>query len=133
MHAGEAFSDIRDEKGPVRGFLHDGSKPGADCLILTHGAGVNCQSPLLLASAEAFCAAGLTCFAAIFRFVRRGRTGHRPAEARNGMDRAVVHGRLQRVKTEYSEDEPLLIRTSRPCFSNGSGVRRARSWYSPAR
>ena len=31
----------------------------ADCLVLTHGAGANCQTPLLGALAETFCAAGV--------------------------------------------------------------------------
>lgn len=45
---------------PVRGFLHEpaGSSPSA-ALVLTHGAGANCEAPLLVALAEAFSAAGL--------------------------------------------------------------------------
>jgi predicted alpha/beta-hydrolase family hydrolase len=43
---------------PVRGFLHQPSK-STDCLILTHGAGSNCNAPLLVALAEAFCASGI--------------------------------------------------------------------------
>lgn len=45
--------------GNVRGFLHrpDGEADGG--LVLTHGAGGNCQAPLLVAAATAFCAAGL--------------------------------------------------------------------------
>jgi len=44
----------------VRGFLHRARSVGADGLVLTHGAGANCQTPLLRALAEAFCAAGVT-------------------------------------------------------------------------
>jgi predicted alpha/beta-hydrolase family hydrolase len=44
---------------PVSGFLHPPTGPSADSLILTHGAGANCNSPLLLALAGAFCASGL--------------------------------------------------------------------------
>ncbi len=50
---------------PVRGFLHQPAnsdsdlKTGKDCLILTHGAGTNCNAPLLVALAEAFAASGL--------------------------------------------------------------------------
>ena len=46
-----------DERG-VRGFLHDAT--GEDGLVLTHGAGANCRSPLLVALADAFCEAGLS-------------------------------------------------------------------------
>jgi hypothetical protein len=45
---------------PVRGFLHTPANPGGDCLVLTHGAGVNCNSPLLVALATAFCDSGWT-------------------------------------------------------------------------
>jgi predicted alpha/beta-hydrolase family hydrolase len=44
----------------VRGFLHTPAEVGSDGLVLTHGAGQNCESPLLLAVATAFCEAGLT-------------------------------------------------------------------------
>lgn len=52
-----AFSDDRDV--PMRGFLHTTSCASEDCLILTHGAGGNCQSPLLVMLAETFAAAGV--------------------------------------------------------------------------
>jgi uncharacterized protein len=42
----------------VRGLLHHPSHPNGDGLVLTHGAGSNCQSPLLIALAEAFAGAG---------------------------------------------------------------------------
>jgi uncharacterized protein len=43
---------------PVRGFLHRPQGSAADCLVLTHGAGANCRSPLLTSLAEAFSEAG---------------------------------------------------------------------------
>jgi uncharacterized protein len=55
----EAFSDLSNKDAPVRGYLHP-STPGANCLILTHGAGANCDSELLKMLADAFCSAGLT-------------------------------------------------------------------------
>ena len=45
---------------PVRGFLHCPENPNGDGLVLTHGAGSNCNSPLLIAVAEKFAEAGLT-------------------------------------------------------------------------
>ena len=53
----EEFSDTTD--GPVRGYLHRPDGGAGDGLVLTHGAGANARSPLLIAVAEAFCAAGL--------------------------------------------------------------------------
>jgi predicted alpha/beta-hydrolase family hydrolase len=44
----------------VRGFLHAPENPSGNALVLTHGAGADCQSPLLVALADAFCAAGMT-------------------------------------------------------------------------
>lgn len=43
---------------PVRGFMHRPAAPSGDALVLTHGAGSNCQAPLLVAVAEAFAEAG---------------------------------------------------------------------------
>ena len=45
---------------PVRGFLHHPVTPSGDWLVLTHGAGSNCQSPLLTALAGAFAASGVS-------------------------------------------------------------------------
>lgn len=42
----------------VRGFLHLSGKPNGLGLVLTHGAGANCQAPLLVALANAFAGAG---------------------------------------------------------------------------
>lgn len=58
MNNGREFVDMTKE-APVRGFLHEAATPG-DVLILAHGAGADCNAPLLVALAEAFCAAGVT-------------------------------------------------------------------------
>src|SRR5580700_1932845 len=42
----------------VRGLLHRPANPNGDGVVLTHGAGSNCQSPLLVALAETFAEAG---------------------------------------------------------------------------
>jgi predicted alpha/beta-hydrolase family hydrolase len=44
----------------VRGFLHRAHASGAAGLVLTHGAGANCQAPLLHSIAETFCSSGVT-------------------------------------------------------------------------
>jgi predicted alpha/beta-hydrolase family hydrolase len=44
----------------VRGFLHVPESPSGDALVLTHGAGADCQSLLLVALATAFAVSGLT-------------------------------------------------------------------------
>jgi hypothetical protein len=54
------FWDAPQNEVPVRGFLHCPTNSAEDSLVLTHGAGANCDSPLLVALADAFCASGLT-------------------------------------------------------------------------
>lgn len=54
------FLDAPPNAVPVRGYLHSPADSTGDCLILTHGAGSNCDAFLLVALADAFCAAGLT-------------------------------------------------------------------------
>jgi uncharacterized protein len=45
---------------PLRGFLHRPAQSNGKALVITHGAGANCQAPLLVALAEAFTGAGFT-------------------------------------------------------------------------
>jgi len=56
----EEFADDSNADAPVKGFLHRPASPGTDGMILTHGAGANCQTLLLTTLANAFCATGLT-------------------------------------------------------------------------
>ena len=58
MSNSREFSEAPPNEVPVRGFLHTPTGPGADCLVLTHGAGANCNSPLLVALADAFSSSG---------------------------------------------------------------------------
>ena len=53
---------FHDEAGQasVRGLLHAPATATGDGLVLTHGAGANCEAPLLAALAEAFCDAGMS-------------------------------------------------------------------------
>jgi predicted alpha/beta-hydrolase family hydrolase len=44
----------------VRGFLHQPVNSNSDAIILTHGAGANCHSKLLIAIAAAFADSGFT-------------------------------------------------------------------------
>lgn len=59
MEKGQELVEISAGKISVRGYLHIPTVPGADGLILTHGAGSNCNSPLLVSLAEKFCTSGL--------------------------------------------------------------------------
>lgn len=58
MLKSEAYSDQSNKDAPVRGYLHPSTDAGANCLILTHGAGSNCESALLTVLADAFSSEG---------------------------------------------------------------------------
>lgn len=49
-----------DAEPAVRGFLHEPAQPNGDAFLLTHGAGANCHSKLLIAMSNALAAAGFT-------------------------------------------------------------------------
>lgn len=53
----QAFTDVSADPF-VRGFFHRPVRPNGDGLVVTHGAGSNCQAPLLVALAETFATAG---------------------------------------------------------------------------
>jgi uncharacterized protein len=84
---------IAFSEGPVAGFLHrpDGTTVGG--LVLTHGAGGNCGSPLLIAVAEAFAALRVAVLRYDLPFRQKRRSGPPfPAQAaadREGLRLAV--------------------------------------------
>lgn len=54
------FEDTPSGEVPVRGYLHAAANSPNSALVLTHGAGANCQSPLLVAIANVFSASVIT-------------------------------------------------------------------------
>jgi len=88
----EPFADLSAEPA-VRGFLHLPAHENGDALVLTHGAGANCQSKLLVAIADAFAEAGFTVLRCDLPF-RQARPHGPPFPAyaerdREGLRRAV--------------------------------------------
>ena len=55
----ESFHQHLEGKPAVRGYLHAAERPSRG-LVLTHGAGSNCNSPLLTALADSLCKKGIT-------------------------------------------------------------------------
>src|SRR5258708_36207436 len=93
MQRAAIFSD--DSLAPsVRGFLNSSANPNGDALILTHGAGSNCNAPLLVALAESFAVHGFTVLRCNLPFRQERRTGPPfPGNAerdRAGLRNAVV-------------------------------------------
>jgi predicted alpha/beta-hydrolase family hydrolase len=88
----EPFED--DSVGPaVRGFLHRPAGPPGRGLGLTHGAGSDCEAPVLLAVATAFARRGFTVLRCDLPF-RQARASGPPwpataARDRDGLRRAV--------------------------------------------
>ena len=87
------FVDLASDP-PVRGFFDEPSQPTGGTIVLTHGAGANCQSILLVEMSNAFAASGF----AVLRFDLPFRTErpHGPpspgsaARDRDGLRRAVA-------------------------------------------
>ncbi len=82
------------ERPGVRGFLHRPEGAGEQGLVLTHGAGGNCNSPLLIAAADAFSGHGLCVLRCDLPFRQRRPSGPpSPATAaadRDGLRAAVA-------------------------------------------
>jgi hypothetical protein len=74
------------DTGGVRGFLHRPDAPTGQGLVLTHGAGGDCRSPLLTAVAGAFARAGVLVLRCDLAFRQRRPTGP-PSPAGAAADR----------------------------------------------
>jgi len=78
----------------IRGYLHEPAQPNGSAIVLTHGAGANCQSTLLIAVSDAFADAGFTVLRFDLPFRNERRFGPpRPGDAardRDGLRRAVT-------------------------------------------
>jgi uncharacterized protein len=93
MNAFEIFSEQLPDP-PIRGFLHRPASGSGNGLILTHGAGGNAQSGILVMLAEAFAGAGFTVLRCDLPFRQKRRYGPpRPGDAardRVGLKNAVI-------------------------------------------
>jgi uncharacterized protein len=122
----EPFADTSLDP-QVRGFVHRPTAAAGDGLVLTHGAGSNCQAPLLVALAEAFAGAGVTVLRCDLPYRQSRPYGPpRPGDAtrdREGLKHAVaalrklVPGRMflgghsygGRQSTMLCADEPGIV------------------------
>ena len=96
----ETFTDLGADP-PVRGFLHRPGKPSGEGLVLTHGAGSNCQSPLLTALSGVFADAGFTVLRCDLPYRQARRFGPPgPGDAKR--DRAGLKNAVAALKTTVS-------------------------------
>lgn len=86
------------EQELIRGVLHVAEKASGNGLVLTHGAGSNCNTPLLVALADVFAGSGWTVLRCDLPF-RQKRSYGPPrgsaAEDQEGLRRAVAFMRTQ--------------------------------------
>src|ERR1700733_14336145 len=81
----------------VRGFLHRPKRPNGQGLVLTHGAGSNCQAPLLVAIAAGFTSAGFLVLRCDLPF-RQDRPYGPPSPYDGKRDRAGLQNAMAALK-----------------------------------
>lgn len=90
----QPFAEESTGEAPVRGFLHRATSPSGDFLVLAHGAGGNCNTPLLVALAERLAESGLNVLRCDLPYRQRRPTGPpSPSDAKHdqeGLRRAVT-------------------------------------------
>lgn len=92
----------------MRGFLHEAA--GDRALVLTHGAGGNCQAPLLAAVAEAFAESGVTVLRCDLPFRQARASG--PPMRTAALDQAGLRSAVASVRKALggtAEDGPRIF------------------------
>jgi predicted alpha/beta-hydrolase family hydrolase len=90
------FSDFSGEPA-VRGFMHEPASPNGNAIVLTHGAGANCQSKLLTLLSIALAEAGLLVLRCDLPF-RQSRPFGPPFPAMAARDRQGLRRALEAVR-----------------------------------
>jgi predicted alpha/beta-hydrolase family hydrolase len=85
------------ERNGVRGYLHQPDRAVDRGMVLTHGAGSNCSSPLLVETATVFAAAGLSVLRCDLPFRQRRPSGP-PSPATAAGDRAGLKAAIELVR-----------------------------------
>jgi uncharacterized protein len=123
----------RNADPAIHGFLHQPARANGDAIVLTHGAGANCDSKLLVEMAAAFAASGFH----VLRFDLPFRTMHphgppRPGSAakdRQGLSRAVaimkammkepIRGRVFLGGHSYGGRQATILASEEPGLFDG--------------
>ena len=102
-----AESFVKQEgEAPVQGFLHHAQGELRGSLVLTHGAGGNCNAPLLVALGDLFAAAGVSTLRCNLPFRQRRPSGPpSPSDAKK--DQAGLSRALTLMKEQFSG--PALV------------------------
>jgi predicted alpha/beta-hydrolase family hydrolase len=99
MELPNTFVEFADDSlvPAVRGFLHSPTSPNGRGFVLTHGAGSNCNAPLLVALSEAFAGSGYTVLRCDLPFRQERRTGP-PFPGGAERDRAGLHSAVTALR-----------------------------------
>lgn len=103
----EPIPFTRDTDPPVRGFLHRPEAANASlagAIVLTHGAGSNCQAPLLVAVAKAFAAAGIIALRCDLPY-RQKRPHGPPFPGEAARDRQGLKNAVEALRAWYANEE----------------------------
>jgi len=128
LSAVEQFAD-RSAEPHVRGFLHVPERTNGDALVLTHGAGADCRSRLLVALAEAFADSGFSVLRCDLPF-RQARPHGPPfpataARDREGLERAAsvlrkrVSGRVFLGGHSYGGRQATMLASEKQQVADG--------------
>lgn len=126
----QGISFLDDSNDPaVRGFLHSVPNANGDALVLTHGAGSNCSSPLLVALSETFASKGYSVLRCDLPYRQERRTGPpfpgNAARDREGLQNAVaalrkrVAGRIFLGGHSYGGRQATMLCAERPELVSG--------------
>lgn len=117
------------ERELVRGFLHEPEHPNGSGLVITHGAGANCDTVLLRAVAEAFAQSGVTTLRCDLPFRQKRPKGPPfPAQAvvdREGLRRAIeavreiAGGRIFLGGHSYGGRQATMLASEEPGIADG--------------
>jgi len=123
------FLDSEAGRETVRGFLHTATNASGDGFVLTHGAGANCQSPLLVAVSAALCGLGFSVLRCDLPFRQQRPHGPPPRGSaerdQQGLRRAVeamrrlVPGRVFMGGHSYGGRQATILAAAEPELVDG--------------
>lgn len=99
--APESFVNRDAGEVPVQGFLHRAEKGSHGFLVLTHGAGGNCNASLLIALADSFASAGLSTLRCNLPYRQRKPTGP-PSPSDAKQDQQGLRRAVELMRKEFS-------------------------------
>jgi uncharacterized protein len=113
----------------VRGFLHRPAASRGDGMVLTHGAGGNCNAPLLVAASSAFCESGWHVLRCDLPFRQRRPTGppspSTAARDRDGLRcavaamRRIASGKVLLGGQSYGGRQATMLAAEEPPLVDG--------------